>query len=702
MQYYMPTKGDTFRSIFYPSYSAVSHEGNVYDVTGLSSSFWTDFSVAVLCQSIYWQTSDARGSLNRSKVDTAVTSHNNQVKAKAVAWYAYVLFHDYMNYQGNLSSAKQVYLDQLNSDHWVTYKKKQLIDGSWSNPDWELFHHWVKLSALGASDTEISNLIAALKQKGLIIESDVDASHWRSYFVWYDPSTLDHSDVDSEARNGELASVHLPSPQGAGSWMKEENCYDFTAGSQPGNGYRNPPPHSSCLSANVSVLMASGSFKPIRDISAGEMVKTPHGSSRVLLVSTPKTGDRSVCRINNLPFYFTEAHPFLSFSKDPRYVAVSSLNLLNNVPLLGQYGIGPLKVGTELLAYDGSKITVTSLETVKPDKNDEFVYDLIIEPSPEGKFEYFAGSESNCFAIASEISPASDFSKAERLAFQVIMAVISSSAELLNKQYKTSSDHSSFLYSIDRIARIIEAGFLHVALNYSANTLDLTKNELLTAYPLPQLIAHSTSLYQGEDGTYNQSSGAAYDFFMRKLFYPIASTLELGYRVMPTSNNDLEYLAISIMEVYVVGPIRLPPDPIVTIRIPTHEPFNEIGRKTESVFGSRFHQTHYLPLPKANQDNFGVILNIPISSKGMDGSLTATTVVSAIFQHGFIQRRRLPLFDGKNVEQGYTSVDIRTLTAKNVDIETKKADKWDESSQEYLASQIEKACTSIFPISEKL
>ena len=329
---------------------------------------------------------------------------------------------------------------------------------------------------------------------------------------------------------------------------------------------------------------------------------------------------------------------------------MSSLNLLNNVPILGQYGIGLLKVGTELLAYDGSKITVTSLETVKPDKIDEFVYDLIIEPSPEGKFEYFAGSESNCFAIASEISPASDFSKAERLAFQVIMAVISSSAEMLNKQYKTSSDHSSFLYSVDRVARFIEAGFLHVALN---NTTDAaTENASHTEYPLPKLIAHSTSLYQVEDGTYNQSSGAAYDFFMRKLFYPIASTLELGYRIVPTSINDLEYLAISIMEIYVVGPTKLPSDLTITIRIPTHEPFNNAARMAGPALGNRFHKSYYLPLPTSSQDNFGVTINIPVSSEGMDGSLTATIFVSPLYQHGFIQRRRLPLFDGKNVEQG--------------------------------------------------
>ena len=269
---YYSDEGDTFRNIFYPSYSSVPYEGNVNDVTGLSSSFWSDFAVAVLCQSMYWQTSEVRVNLDVGKINSAVTNYNNSVKAKAVAWYAYVIFHDFMNYKGNLNSAKQVYMEQLNSDHWVTYKKQQFIDGSWNNPDWELFHHWVKLSALGATDTEISNLIGALKQKGLIIESDVDASHWRSYFVWYHPDTLDHHDVDSEARNGELETIYIHVLIGQGSWAKEENSIEFIAQSQPGSKYL--AQSSSCISANACVLMASGVFKPVKDIRAGQMVKT--------------------------------------------------------------------------------------------------------------------------------------------------------------------------------------------------------------------------------------------------------------------------------------------------------------------------------------------------------------------------------------------------------------------------------------------
>ena len=102
-------------------------------------------------------------------------------------------------------------------------------------------------------------------------------------------------------------------------------------------------------------------------------------------------------------------------------------------------GIGSLQVGTDLLAHDGSKITVALLEKiVKPNEEDEFVYYLIIEPSPEGKFEYFAGCENNLFALATEMSPICNISKADKLALGVIMRVVSESVGQFNAIYSFS------------------------------------------------------------------------------------------------------------------------------------------------------------------------------------------------------------------------------------------------------------------------
>ena len=292
------------------------------------------------------------------------------------------------------------------------------------------------------------------------------------------------------------------------------------------------------------------------------------------------------------------------------------------------------QVGTELLAHDGSKITVTSLEKVKPDHNDQFVYDLVIEPGPEGKFEYFAGSENNSFAIASELPTAKNFSKAEQLAFQVIMKVISDSAEKLNKLYQSSVDHSTYLYEINRIARFIDAGFLHGDRISNGTTDAIPSHEAISPTDLYSL---ATNFCQAKDGTYNQACDAAYDLFMQELFYPISSSLELGYRLVPKSNS-FDYLAIAV----------------------------------------------------------NVKLEVPVLlSKEVRGQLTATFFASSRSLHGFIERRTLPLFDENGTEQGYIHVDTRNLHTDHLDTECKKAEEWKESSKQQLALLIESSCKDI-------
>lgn len=683
--------GPPFRDIFYPSYRSVPYESGITTgLKSLSAQFWSDFSIAVLCESIKHQTSSAKNMVNRDKVNSDISRYNQSVTDEVVTWYSYVLFHDFMDYKGDLNCARKVYIEQLKSDHWVTFKTAQYTNGYWYNPDWELFHHWAKLSALGASDGEIDSLIKSLQDKGLPVPSDVGPGKWRSYLVWYSPNTLNHNDVDAEAKAGELMSRYLPSPWPQAP-VTEENSYSFIAHGQPGTKYWGSPP-SSCLSYNTSVLMSDDTSRPIKDVQVGDTVKTPSGTSKVLMISTPKMGTRYVYRINKLPFYFTEAHPFLSYSGSPRYLAVSPLRLLRNVPLLGQDGVGQMQEGTELLAHDGSKITVTSLEKITPEETDDCVCDLIIEPSVDGKFEYYAGSgKSDFFTVASEISTTSNHSTAEKLAFEVILNVIQANTEKLETLYTSFSRHEDFLQRIQEMARLIKGNFLSSALSIDppeSNSLRIID------MPLAELIVHATGALQSKPGEYSQALGAAYDYFMQCLFHPIASALELGHRVVPESNS-LEYLVVSVMGFGVVhaGP-KIPATPIIRVHTPRQEMVNEEGEEQEDqVYTRRFHKSYYFAV-KTSDENFDVIIEL-FGSDGSDGGkcvlLRASLFVEVSLQHGCINWR-LPFFDKNRIEQGYVDVESRFLTARQLDLELTQAANWDETSQKDLAASIEKVC----------
>ena len=682
--------GALFRDIFFPGYSSVQYESDVPSVTNLSSSFWANFSVAVLCQSIYWQTSNARNNVNIGKVNGDVSSYNNQVKSQAVTWYAHVMLKDFMKYSGNFASAKTEYMQQLNSDHWVMAKRKQWSDGTWNNPDWELFHHWVKLSALGASDSEISSLIASLKGKGLPIQSDVDANAWRNYLPWYSPQQLDHKDMDSDARGGELKSAYIPSYSmyGTGTWMAEENSYEFLANSQPGGKYNQPPP-SSCFSSTTKILMSDNSLKFIKDVKVGDLVKTPSGSAKVLMVSTPKIGNRSMYRINDLSFCFTDGHPFVSYANSPHYVSLSPIGLLN-IPFIGHDGIGQLQKGTELISHKGSKVTVMSLESPPLEKSESFVYDLIIDPSEDGTFEYFAGDETCMFTVASELSTIKEYTKSELLAFQVILKVIFDSAPLLNKLYD-SIEHQNFLMKLQAMALQIKSSLLPNAIHSNSDKKfdeDVTK---FFSISLDEVIRITTKSFQSSDGTYNQACGAAYDFFMKMLFYPIASLIELGYRTTPKINS-LEYLAVSIMEFHVLSTVPTLDSSIVKLYVPNQslEPLCKRKDKTEGEnFGQRFHQIYYVPLRDATK-SLDVLIEIfsPVQTK--KHLLKARLFVQPSVRYG-CSHQRLPLFDANNVEQGYINVDTRILAAEHLDLEIGQASAWNDEKREKLALRIAEA-----------
>ena len=678
--------GPPFRDVFFPDYQSVPYESGITSATILNDSFWSDFSVPVLCQSIKHQTSSASSEVNSDMVDADVSGMNQQVTDTAVTWYTYVMFRDFMDYNGDLDSARQVYEEQLNSDHWVTFKTAQYTSGSWDNPDWELFHHWVKLSALGASDEEIDSLIKSLQAKKLPVPSDVGPGKWRSYLVWYSPNTLDHSDVDADAQAGELVAVYM----GSGIPKPEQNSHEFMFNGMPGNKYKQPS-SSSCLSSNTKVVMSDGTLKVITDVQVGDAIQTPSGIATVRMVSMPKIGTRYVYKINELPFYFTDAHPFLSYSGRSRYLAVAPLKLLNNVPLLGQDGVGQIQVGTGLLAHGESKITVTSLEKITPKESDEYVYDLIIDPSSNGKFEYFAGSEGNLFAIASELSTISNLTTAEKFALEVILKVIQANSEKLETLYTSISDYEEFLLRIKDMARQIKGYFLYAALNIDPTQ---SNGSQIVDAALAEMLTNGTEMCQNQSGEYSQACGAAYDYFMQILFYPIASSIELGYRVVPQSNS-LEYLVISIMEFGVVdaGP-EIPTSPIIRVRAPHQAPINEEGdEKTDQMYVRRFHKSYYFAV-KTKDEYFEVIIELFGSDKaGGEKSvlLRASQFVSLSLQHGCINWR-LPFFDKDQIKQGYVDTEVRFLTASQLDLESTQAVGWDVTRQKELAASIEKVC----------
>ncbi|XP_070567577.1 uncharacterized protein [Ptychodera flava] len=678
--------GQTFRQIFFPNYSSVVYEGDVNSVTGQSDNFWSDFSVAVLCQSMYYQTSDIRQQLEIAKINESVNSSNNTLQGHLTNWYTYVMFHNFMNYHGDLEDAKKVYINQINNTVWVTYKMKQYNDGTWDNPDWELFHHWVKLSALGASVDEIANVINSLKGKGLYVYPNVDVGTWQQYVVWYSPGSINHNDIDQSARDGELATVSTPvmgSPMS--SSMAEENCFEFTADSQPGNSYRELP-SSCCFSSNTKILMSDGSLKEIQHVVPGETVRTPTGDRKVLIMSRPHRRDRVLYGANSLNFQFTDGHPFVSSehgSMKPTYLAYSPLQLLHNVPLLGYNGIGKLKVGSQLFGHNSQNIRVDSLQTYPVRHTDEFLYDVILEPDQtSGTFEYFAGDGRIFLNVASEISTLRHSTDTEHLAFHAMKEMIHMASGAL-KDMLNDSEYGIFLNRLHKVSRRLEAHILTYTQIYQ-QTIKPQKKAIKSS--AVETILDSVGTFTGDGTHYDLATGTAYAFFTRKLFNQMASWLKLGFRTIPEFSHG-DTLAVSLLDLQVIASSSpLPLNPNITVQVEGHFSGHVKAEGSWTPFGGRIHKILYIPVNRLEEGYHVIKFHIRSPDDGTV-HLTASRHFLLPLRHSY-HYFRLPLFSADDKELGFINVDMRALSTRHIVDEEAGAGRWNENDQENLAHLI--------------
>ncbi len=230
---------------------------------------------------------------------------------------------------------------------------------------------------------------------------------------------------------------------------------------------------------------------------------------------------------------------------------------------------------------------------VRPDNDEKFVYDLIVEPDSTGRFEYIAGAENALFVVAFELSTINNCTKAEQQAFEIIMAMITTSAKKLDALYK-STDHVDFLKKMKDIIQQIKGSIISIAIDYE--TGDNYSSAMSEGKSLSELVSTATTLFQSEEGTYSQACGVAFDYLMQEVFSQIASSLELGFRVIPESDT-LDTLVLSVLDFYVIDSApKIPSNPIIIVHFPDQEPLNEEGEHKGSEFGRRFHKMFHFSI----------------------------------------------------------------------------------------------------------
>ncbi|MCM3699526.1 Hint domain-containing homing endonuclease [Paenibacillus macerans] len=604
---YIGVQGKKFIDIFFPRYSPMDYQSSVTNVTGLRDDFWSGLSVAVLCEAMWNITSDLRPQLRIERIRQTIAASMNRIYGSATSWYTYMLYQ--IGVRNELAAipvsrypeAVTIYVNALRNPAWIQAKIVQYESGNWANRDWELYHHWVKLAALGALDPVIDETIQYLVSRQLPVPDEVRSGAWRTYRRWMS-GDMGWGDIRGEATAG-ILQEECYVYGGVPSCMKESNSFEFTANSQPGNTYRQTP-SSSCFERGTLVLMADGSRRPIEEVKLGQTVMTPDGPKPVLLVSTPLRACRPLYRFENCSFRFAATHPFVNYrslrdSTQPTYLCADPLALINTVPTLSSFGVASLQEAEgELCRYakDGGisgmpvppitgstdQIPVPPITGSTDEDESEVLYDLIVDFSPSGRSEYFVGDANLMVLVSSEIPRFNSSPEGSH----AILAMLQGSAEAVLKAMEPVPDRD-FADVLHVALTAVSQGLLPAVLRewqceasgetgngvldnpLAAASADAASSarelNALEARVIDTLGAKVTAALDhftegdGPDSIYNGRMGTLYDLLAAQFGMPFIAAIDLGWRNMTKLDEALAtMLAVTVYALEMDGAFRLP------------------------------------------------------------------------------------------------------------------------------------------------
>ena len=288
-----------------------------FDIEGMNDSVYkNEGAFGLLAKCFYNGYSDYSGKLNDGRFNEEISLLNTSFKQDATHLYAEYLRHAY-----SMSPSHEYvvqYQDLLLSKAYRTLKQAQIASGSWPNPDMEVFVHFVKLLACGASTAEVDAIYGSLISGVYALDPgafpSIGPGKWKLYRGWLASDYLDW--VDLQAHNLQ-AEAWAPGATG-GSIVRLvaifANWFDYW---KPSGG--------SCFSEDTHIVLADGNTKEISKIQEGDRVLSyvfrggvrSSSTVTVAFVSKPKRSQRPLYSYHDAPrVKFTDTHPLVADGSD--------------------------------------------------------------------------------------------------------------------------------------------------------------------------------------------------------------------------------------------------------------------------------------------------------------------------------------------------------------------------------------------------
>ena len=352
------------------------------NVPGLEENKFKEGAVGLLVKAFYNACPNQQSNIEIDRANSAVQSFNEHVNSKSTE----LVIQFYRSLFSISASDNMVskYRSLLQSMPYKTMKQHQASQGAWSDANLEMFCHFAKLAACGATDDQIRDTYQELTTKDPKLDGSsygsITPSTWKSYRGWLSSGYIDYGDLGAknltESHNRTLTALH--SVQIFTVSLVEDFIRD--------KGYKKSV-WSSCFSPDTRVVVdSSAEIRLISELHSGDSILSPETSSmesfttrRIAFVDTPHRHRRKLYSLKSHPgINFTSTHPIIL----PRPSGGHSIHSSTKLWFVDKDAASSLNPAWQSLTAD--TLDPSLFETHEATSvEDELLYDLIFEPQPE-------------------------------------------------------------------------------------------------------------------------------------------------------------------------------------------------------------------------------------------------------------------------------------------------------------------------------
>ena len=346
--------------------------------------------------------------------------------------------------------------------------------------------------------------------------------------------------------------------------------------------------------------MADGSFRPVAELGAGDLIARPSGPGRVAFVGQPLRNGRPLFSFKGEDFRFTATHPFVTAcagSGGPKLAAVDPIGLDVAVPTFGRAGIASLVPGTRLAGNAGGAVRSPDIERHDDAVPDEVVYDLVPEPGVDGSFDYFIGAPGKVMRTTAEIPLAARAPLAGRVLVEAVQAAMP-----LMRICRAGNGRTAFQEDLFRFHRLLSAGAVGDALGRIGSVV--TAEAAVPGAPLGLAAAALSPLvrsFAAEDGGGDWVAGGIFETLIRTLGPEVEAALALPWRLPGMPYGDR--LALSVSDLHFLDANAVPlaerTELLLTYAVRNRPPWSvklhDDGPRSNTPFARFFDQVVYIP-----------------------------------------------------------------------------------------------------------